>query len=59
MIVRLISDGAAQARTAETRDEEASDSKIILGLDVRDNLGMRDGFFVNDEAHQLKMIQMD
>ncbi|MGV3507729.1 MAG: bacillithiol biosynthesis deacetylase BshB1 [Sphingobacteriaceae bacterium] len=43
--------------TAETRDEEASDSKIILGLDVRDNLGMRDGFFVNDEVHQLQIIK--
>lgn len=43
--------------TAETRDEEAHNSKIILGLDVRDNLGMRDGFFVNDETHQLQIIK--
>ncbi len=43
--------------TAETRDLEAKDSSFILGLDVRENLGMRDGFFQNDEAHQLKIIQ--
>ncbi|HEY0054060.1 MAG TPA: bacillithiol biosynthesis deacetylase BshB1 [Pedobacter sp.] len=43
--------------TAETRDLEAKDSSSILGLDVRENLGMRDGFFQNDEAHQLQIIQ--
>lgn len=43
--------------TAETRDQEAIDSTAILGLDVRENLRMRDGFFVNDEAHQLQIIQ--
>jgi N-acetylglucosamine malate deacetylase 1 len=43
--------------TAETRDLEARDSAVILGLDVRENLGMRDGFFVNDEHHQLRIIQ--
>ncbi|MBC8053253.1 MAG: bacillithiol biosynthesis deacetylase BshB1 [Sphingobacteriaceae bacterium] len=42
--------------TAQTRDEEAKNAAKILGLDVRENLGMRDGFFVNDEAHQLKVI---
>jgi bacillithiol biosynthesis deacetylase BshB1 len=44
--------------TAETRDVEAKDSASILGLHVRENLGIRDGFFQNDEAHQLKVIQM-
>lgn len=42
--------------TAETRDTEAEDSAKILGLDIRENLGMRDGFFANDEIHQLKII---
>lgn len=44
--------------TAETRDQETIESTRILGLHVRQNLGMRDGFFRNDEEHQLKIIQM-
>lgn len=44
--------------TAETRDNESVESTKILGLHVRENLEMRDGFFRNDEEHQLKIIQM-
>ena len=44
--------------TAETRDVEAADSAKILGLHARENLGIRDGFFKNDEAHQLQIIRM-
>ncbi|MEJ7778399.1 MAG: bacillithiol biosynthesis deacetylase BshB1 [Daejeonella sp.] len=44
--------------TAETRDRESADSTRILGLHVRENLGMRDGFFRNDEEHQLEIIKM-
>jgi bacillithiol biosynthesis deacetylase BshB1 len=44
--------------TAETRDHEASESAKILGLVVRENLRFRDGFFVNDEKHQLEVIKM-
>lgn len=44
--------------TAETRDQESAASTKILGLHVRENLAMRDGFFRNDEEHQLKIIQM-
>lgn len=44
--------------TAETRDKEAADSAEILGLHARENLGMRDGFFKNDEEHQLRVISM-
>jgi bacillithiol biosynthesis deacetylase BshB1 len=43
--------------TAATRDEESAESTRILGLHVRENLAMRDGFFRNDEDHQLKIIQ--
>lgn len=43
--------------TAETRDEEASVSAGILGLSVRENLGMKDGFFRNDEDHQRMVIR--
>lgn len=41
---------------AQTRKQEAADAAGILGVDVRDNLGMADGFFKNDEIHQLKII---
>jgi len=44
--------------TAETRDEEAADSAKILGIHVRENLRFRDGFFKNDEEHQLEVIKM-
>src|SRR5947208_6368490 len=29
---------------------------MIIGVQVRENLKMRDGFFRNDEEHQLKLI---
>lgn len=44
--------------TAETRDQEASESAKILGVEIRENLQMADGFFVNDQAHQLKIIEV-
>ncbi|MFN8274063.1 MAG: bacillithiol biosynthesis deacetylase BshB1 [Flavobacteriaceae bacterium] len=44
--------------SAELRDQEAMAAAQILGVTVRENLQMRDGFFVNDEAHQLLVIQM-
>ncbi|MGZ9675617.1 bacillithiol biosynthesis deacetylase BshB1 [Flavobacterium sp. GNP001] len=44
--------------TAETRDQEASAAAAILGVSVRENLQMRDGFFVNDEKHQREIIKM-
>lgn len=44
--------------TAETRDQESAHAARILGLHVRENLGMRDGFFKNDEEHQLEIVKM-
>lgn len=43
--------------TAETRKQEAEDAAKILQLDVRENLGLRDGFFRNEEDDQLKVIE--
>src|ERR1700751_1220981 len=43
--------------TPELRAEEAARAATILGLDVRENLGMADGFFRNDEAHQRLLIR--
>ncbi|MEO6638237.1 MAG: bacillithiol biosynthesis deacetylase BshB1 [Ginsengibacter sp.] len=44
--------------TADTRREEAANSAAILGVDVRENLEMADGFFRNDEENQRKIIQV-
>lgn len=44
--------------TAEIRDQEAANAASVLGVSVRENLNMRDGFFVNDESHQMKVIGM-
>lgn len=44
--------------SAEIRMKEVEASNKILGLHVRENLGFRDGFFVKDEAHLLKVIEV-
>ncbi|MDR6940663.1 bacillithiol biosynthesis deacetylase BshB1 [Mucilaginibacter pocheonensis] len=42
--------------TAEIREQEATASAKILGLAVRENLGLPDGFFENTKEYQLKVI---
>ena len=42
---------------AATRMKEADAAAKILGVDIRDNLKMADGFFQNDETHQRKIIE--
>jgi bacillithiol biosynthesis deacetylase BshB1 len=42
--------------TIETRYTEAARASDILGVKSRENLKMRDGFFKNDEAHQLLLV---
>ena len=42
--------------TKETRSIEAANAAKVMGLDIRENLGMADGFFQNDEAHQRLVI---
>jgi bacillithiol biosynthesis deacetylase BshB1 len=44
--------------SAEIRDQEAAAAAKILKLSIRENLAFKDGFLVNDEAHQLEMIKM-
>lgn len=44
--------------SAEIRDAEAAKAAEILGLHARENLRFRDGFFSNDEAHQLEVIKV-
>jgi bacillithiol biosynthesis deacetylase BshB1 len=42
--------------TIETRYAEAAAAAKIMGVEIRENLKMRDGFFSNDETHQKKLI---
>jgi bacillithiol biosynthesis deacetylase BshB1 len=42
--------------TVETRYAEAALAAKIMGISVRENLRMRDGFFRNDEEHQMQLI---
>ena len=44
--------------SAEIRDAEARKAGEILGISARENLNMLDGFFVNDEKHQMEIIKM-
>ena len=39
--------------TPEIRLEESNEATKILGLHARENLGLADGFFQNDQASQL------
>jgi len=43
--------------SVEIRNKESELAAEILGIAVRENLDMRDGFFINDEAHQLEIIK--
>jgi N-acetylglucosamine malate deacetylase 1 len=43
---------------AETRETEAARAAKILQVAMRENLGMADGFFLNDREHQLKIIHV-
>ena len=42
--------------TIETRKLEADNAAKIIGVHCRENLRMRDGFFKNDEEHQMLLI---
>lgn len=42
--------------TIETRYQEAASAAIIMGVQVRENLKLRDGFFENDEESKRKVI---
>ncbi len=44
--------------TPEIRLVEAGNAAAIMGVPIRDNLGMADGFFQNDEANQRKVIEV-
>lgn len=44
--------------TPEIRDKEAQNAAKILGVVVRENLGLADGFFKNNKKNQLKIIKV-
>ena len=44
--------------SASIRDKEAALAAELLGVKFRKNLGFRDGFFVNNETHQLEIIKL-
>ncbi len=44
--------------TASTRKTEAARAAEVLGITVRENLEMADGFFTNDQNNQLKIINV-
>ena len=43
--------------SAEIRDQESAESARILGLTVRENLAIPDGFFQNTKEYQLRVIE--
>lgn len=44
--------------SAATRKIEAANAAQVLGITIRENLGIADGFFQNDEFHQRKVIEI-
>lgn len=44
--------------TIDTRYQESADAAKIMGVTIRENLKMRDGFFKNDEMHQKQLISI-
>ena len=44
--------------SAEIRTKETNEASKILGITIRENMDFKDGFFRNDEEHQLKIIQL-
>jgi N-acetylglucosamine malate deacetylase 1 len=43
--------------TPEQRDSESANASKIMGVEFRANLGFRDCFFADDEAHQLEILR--
>lgn len=44
--------------TAETRDAEAKDAMLLLGISERINLNLGDGFFQHTQENLLKVVEM-
>ena len=57
-IVDLTQGELSTRGNVETRYAESAKAAMIIGVQVRENLKMRDVFFKNDVEHQLKLIQV-
>jgi bacillithiol biosynthesis deacetylase BshB1 len=44
--------------SAEIRDKESANAAQILGVEFRHNMNFRDGFFQNDETHQMELVKI-
>ena len=44
--------------SAEIRDKEAALAAQILGVEFRHNMCFKDGFFQNDEVHQMELVKI-
>ena len=44
--------------TPEIRKKESEKASEILGVSFRKNLDFKDGFFINDKEHQLKVVEV-
>lgn len=44
--------------TSEIRAQEAEASQRVLGVSIRENMGFADGFFINDQKHQLALVKI-
>ncbi|MBW8524751.1 bacillithiol biosynthesis deacetylase BshB1 [Chryseobacterium chendengshani] len=58
VIVDLTKGELGTRGTDETRKEEAAASAKILGIVARENLGMKDGFLLNSEEYQMRIVEM-
>jgi bacillithiol biosynthesis deacetylase BshB1 len=56
-IVDLTKGELGSRGSAALRKEEADAASKILNVDVRENLGFKDGFFENDEQNKKRLIQ--
>ncbi len=43
--------------TAKIRDAETKDATEIMGVEIRENMNFKDGFFKDDEQHKLSLIK--
>ncbi len=57
-IVDLTQGDLGSRGTIETRNKEASKASDLMGIQVRENLRMADGFFENNEENKLKIIEI-
>ncbi len=43
--------------TPEVRLKESAEASKVMGIQIRQNLGFKDAYFTNDQAHQLEVVK--